>query len=202
MINYGEELTYWFLRLNGFFPVTDFVMHPGNQVDYLTDCDVLAVRPPYVTEDVGGNPGDWHPRFAPFIQAGDYIGVVGQSKINQCANFTRFDVGYLEYAIARLGMFRDHRAAAAGLQCAAGHTTSQGVTVVALLVAQPPLPQGNFIGLSLQDIRAFIRSRMMTYDSVKYPNKHFFPSALIQNLIDEVHHGREPRAVGDVRVFN
>ena len=26
-MNFAEELVYWYLRLNGFFPITNFVLH-------------------------------------------------------------------------------------------------------------------------------------------------------------------------------
>jgi hypothetical protein len=28
-MNYGETLTYWYLRLNGFFLLRNFVLHPA-----------------------------------------------------------------------------------------------------------------------------------------------------------------------------
>lgn len=49
MSNYGEELAYWYLRLNGFFPITDFVFHT---IPYYADADILAVRPPNVREEI------------------------------------------------------------------------------------------------------------------------------------------------------
>jgi hypothetical protein len=31
-MNHGEELVYWYLRLNGFFPLSNFVVHKSSQV--------------------------------------------------------------------------------------------------------------------------------------------------------------------------
>lgn len=31
-MNYGEDAVYWYLRLNGFFSVTNFVLHPTEVV--------------------------------------------------------------------------------------------------------------------------------------------------------------------------
>ena len=28
-MNFAEQLVYWYLRLNGFFPITNFVLHHG-----------------------------------------------------------------------------------------------------------------------------------------------------------------------------
>ena len=60
-MDYGEDLAYWYLRLNGFFPLTNFVNHRLKEKDikYPSDCDVLAVRPPHVFEDIGGKQDRW-----------------------------------------------------------------------------------------------------------------------------------------------
>src|SRR5687768_6292565 len=66
-MNYAETLAYWYLRLNGFFRLSRFLLHRDGGRDYNTDCDLLAVRFPEVFEPVGGNPRDWHtPLFEAF----------------------------------------------------------------------------------------------------------------------------------------
>jgi hypothetical protein len=67
MSNFGESLAYWYLRLNGFFPITNFVLHreQGQQAQigqpnadtqqaqgrkYSADADLLGVRFPHVRE--------------------------------------------------------------------------------------------------------------------------------------------------------
>lgn len=57
-MNWSEELTSWYLRLNGFFPLTNFVVHRQQNVLYRSDIDVLAVRPPHVFEEIGGQEYD------------------------------------------------------------------------------------------------------------------------------------------------
>jgi hypothetical protein len=56
--NYGEELAYWYLRLNGFFTINNLVLH-HNSEGRTSDADILAERFPYVHEEVGGGEGDW-----------------------------------------------------------------------------------------------------------------------------------------------
>jgi len=44
-MNFGETLTYWYLRLNGFFPLANFVVHRGEQGNRPGgDVDFVAIR--------------------------------------------------------------------------------------------------------------------------------------------------------------
>lgn len=87
-MNYAETLAYWYLRLNGFFPLKNFVLHSSRREERLgregaeqnegyipgADCDLIAVRFPHVYEEIGGQPrqeeaiedneGDWDKRFS------------------------------------------------------------------------------------------------------------------------------------------
>ncbi len=59
-MNFGETIGNWYLRLNGFFPLTNFVLHrSATSNSQNADTDILAIRHPYVQEDVGGNQKDW-----------------------------------------------------------------------------------------------------------------------------------------------
>jgi hypothetical protein len=71
-MNYGETLAYWYLWLNGFFPLKNFVLHsshrtkdaypsarfnnidPENNYMQAVDSDLIAIRFPFVYEEVGG----------------------------------------------------------------------------------------------------------------------------------------------------
>ena len=58
-INYSEERVYWYLRLNGFFPLTNFVVHKTPDITHRSDVDLIAIRMPYVFEEVGGRLDDF-----------------------------------------------------------------------------------------------------------------------------------------------
>ena len=79
-MNYGEKLGYWYLRLNGCFPLVDFVMHSGSALKYSSDCDLLAVRPPFVFEEIGGQPADWDPYLSPLFTDGCTLGIICEAK--------------------------------------------------------------------------------------------------------------------------
>jgi hypothetical protein len=48
----AEALAYWFLRLNGFLTIQNFVVHPDTGQDQETDVDVLGVRFPFRAENL------------------------------------------------------------------------------------------------------------------------------------------------------
>lgn len=55
----AELIAGWYLRFNGYFPITGFILHdagamkqPGGQ---LTDADILAIRLPYTEEIIEGS---------------------------------------------------------------------------------------------------------------------------------------------------
>lgn len=62
-MNYGEILAFWYLRLNGFIVMRDFVLHRGPSRNQASDIDLLAVRLPYAYERIGGQPCDLDPWF-------------------------------------------------------------------------------------------------------------------------------------------
>src|SRR5208283_1256962 len=79
-MNYGEEIAYWYLRLNGFFPITNFVIHRSERIPHTSDCDVLAVRMPDVYEEIGGKPEDWDQDFAMELGFDRVLGVICEVK--------------------------------------------------------------------------------------------------------------------------
>lgn len=46
----SEKLAYWYLRLNGFLTITNFVVHPDYGRSQRTDVDILGCRFPYRKE--------------------------------------------------------------------------------------------------------------------------------------------------------
>lgn len=46
----SEKVAYWYFRLNGFFQIENFVVHPERRGSQRTDADLLAVRFPYRRE--------------------------------------------------------------------------------------------------------------------------------------------------------
>src|SRR5947209_243595 len=104
-MNYGEEIAYWYLRLNGFFPITNFVIHRSSRVTQTSDCDLLALRTPNVYEEIGGTPEDWDADLAKFLDFDrKTIGVICEVKTGRYALNEIFRPRHVEYSIGRLGL--------------------------------------------------------------------------------------------------
>lgn len=53
-----EDVAYWYFRLNGFFQIENFVVHPSRRGSQRTDADLLAVRFPHRAERLIDDPDD------------------------------------------------------------------------------------------------------------------------------------------------
>ena len=121
--NYGETLAYWYLRLNGFIPISNYVLHrpfglQGRGPRRSGDADILAVRFPYSYELVGGQPGytsdnppgDWDGKFRDLWQlelGAAIIGLIVQVKSGVVARrkvCEAFAPERVEYGLKRLGI--------------------------------------------------------------------------------------------------
>ena len=54
----AEKVAYWYLRLNGFFQIENFVVHPARRGGQRTDADLLAIRFPFRAERLFDDPND------------------------------------------------------------------------------------------------------------------------------------------------
>jgi hypothetical protein len=196
MVNYAEELTYWYLRLNGFFLIENFVIHrEGHQIEHRADADLLAIRFPHVREAIGGMPMDFDNDilFRAFNQ-NRIIGLIVEVKSSrgqiQPNIFT--DRGRMQYALHRFGFeMRDEEIEA----LANNHqwirneqiTGERPFQIGKLLVHdQNNEINPNFaFNLNLTHVTEFIKGRFIRYRREKWGSRMFFPSPLMQYLIWE-----------------
>lgn len=80
-----ERLAFWFLRLNGFLTIPNFIVHPeGPREDgaypQQTDVDVLGVRFPFRAE----NRERPMPDYEKFTEEGRVLAVLSEVKTDQC----------------------------------------------------------------------------------------------------------------------
>lgn len=195
MANFGETLTYWYLRLNGFFPLTNFVLHKhdehNNEVKYSADADLLAVRFKHVYEPVGGQKDDWDKWFEEngLIFGNRVTGLIVEVKTGRVEPELAekaFSKARLRYAVKRFGFYHDSSTVDARVTELASNSvvTSKRYRIGKLLVTAktvnslqtyPPC-----LHITLSDIEDFISKRMEKYSDRKLGDRFFFPDELIQ----------------------
>jgi hypothetical protein len=203
-MNYAETIAHWYLRLNGFFPLSDFVLHrtgePGRELDegmaHSADCDLLAVRFPYTYEEIGGQKRDWDPQFAQdwgIDVAIETLGLMVEVKSGKSVApedvRTAFQPARLCAAVRRLGMAPRKKAQDLARALDSERVVSCSETgrrkIAKLLVARQAnrsTTEGPWFFLALEDADQFILRRMKKYREAKSRDRMFFPSELIQYL--------------------
>lgn len=195
-MNYGETLVYWYLRLNGFFPLVDFVLHRHDEtITHSADCDVLAVRHPHTYEVIGGQTTDWDPKLSAMgISLCDrIIGIIVEVKTGHDSTDSRenirrsFGNNRTRYAVQRLGFWpQENTAHIADVLNTEVSYQDDTFQVFKVLVADnmPPVEQPEkWKQLSLKDVEKFIVERFKKYQDQKHPDRLRFPSDLMQYMI-------------------
>ncbi|WP_391574349.1 hypothetical protein [Cohnella sp.] len=186
MKNFAEELTYWYLRFNGFFPLTNFVLHnQGLSSNQSADADLLAVRPKYVWEEIGGDHLD--SKIFDHFSNNINIGVICEVKSGQRISLSDIPItreDRLNYALRRLGFFSE-----GGAEIHMKKLKSNKVIrgkfheVGKILITEGACNHPGFICITLDQVEVFITERIRLYESAKGGAKHFFESDMLQYMI-------------------
>jgi hypothetical protein len=184
-MNFGEEVAYWYLRFNGFFPLPNFVLHRTDRRK-ASDCDVLAVRPPHVFEEVGGNQWDWDQRLEVHWAEGRTVGVICEVKSGIRIR-SIFQNDRVMHSVRRLGFAED----LAPEEWESLHEEGfvdlgSSHRILKLLVADyQPRGYQRIQFVSIDYAREFLKQRVRNYHE-KQGDWVFFKSNLMQDLIWEV----------------
>jgi hypothetical protein len=182
-MNYGETLAYWYLRLNGFFPLTNFVLHKSDGVKYTSDCDILAVRPPLVYEEVGGKHEDWDKWLLEHIETGKTLGVICEVKTGYYELERLFQPEYVRYSAKRLGMTNKDEDITRIVNGEAVEDIEENYRIIKLFISNRKA-EGKFKNYSLEEVIQFLLDRIGKYPVEKYRDRMFFGSILFQGLIE------------------
>jgi len=195
-MNYGEEITYWYLRLNGFFPLTNFVVHQVEDIAHSSEIDILAVRPKYVYEQIGGVPDDWDETLVGVVGFDRTLGVVCEVKTGRFDLTKLFKPSHLRYGLGRLGIVPQNEIheITERLQETSLVNTNQGDAIFKLLITEKQLDSQSFISKTLVFLEDFIENCIRKYPDYKYADRMFFCSGLFQHTIHRIDQERKTRA--------
>lgn len=197
MNNYAEELAYWYLRLNEFFPLPNLMTYrwekagpsdalcSWNAVEHSADADLVALRAPFVTEPIGGMPDDWDcAKFneqwhVPLTSA--HVGLIVEVKSGPYGELAADRPDQLQYCVGRLGLFPSAKIPKIAQELTIAPSVFRDGAYVGKLLVGVQAPPERWLYLPLEDAEAFIHKRMHTYVE-KDRDRMFFPSPLIQYL--------------------
>ena len=214
MENFGEELAYWYFRMNGFFLVRNFIHHSIGHDDG-ADSDLLGLRLKSVGE-IMWDPGErcfqeltWdraQPEFKKFLQEGtkdwkENIAIIVEVKsgIGKASTENAFEKTRLHAALTRLGL---HANEANINELAAKKEMKLGdwqiLKFLACRKSNEDSMAGNYYTIPFDHMIHFISKRFDDYPK-KRSNWNHFPSDLMQyiafNHIEKQKNEKTPYAV-------
>ncbi len=193
MLNYGETLAYWYLRLNGFLLIQDFVLHENAQGTVQpSDIDMLGIRFPYVREPIGGQADDWDEWLRARVGPGfvdSPIAIICEVKTGPCdtaALERAFSKDRLSTALNRIGVWKATDQIASSLVSVSSFRQDMWVLMkVAFVGDNVRSPLFNTIRLKQAD--GFIKRRVERYRDRKYAHRLFFQDPLMEYLVWRAH---------------
>lgn len=202
MANYAEQLVYWYLRLNGFFLISNFVYHKIQEDDkdkaYNADADLLTIRPPYYLEEIPYSHKDENGNFNyeriplesdPWLNEfnkkwlGAIIEVKGGENTRAEDVQKAFSLGRLQVSLNRLGLIPSIEEASQGLLEKSRFDYGEG-SILKIVFSQVPF-EGPWVNISIDHVNEIIINRMTAPPNyvAKVVSRYFFPSELIQYMI-------------------
>ncbi len=189
-MNYGEEISYWYFRLNGFFPLVNFVVHRTKKIKYSTDIDLLAVRFPNVYEVVGGQPDDWDSKLFNQFDKDAILGVLCEVKTGNYDVKSFFKVESLKYTLPRFGFkptLEEHAKKLEKLKMVTLFHNNQKYQIAKILVSNKKnQDKVGYIHLQIANIEEFISDRIKRYKAKKWQDRMFFPSNYLAAKINSL----------------
>lgn len=190
MLNSSEEVSYWYLRLNGFFILDNFVIHKSDDIKFTSDADLIAIRNPFVFEEIGGQEYDWDNDLFEPVDDGVIIGVICQVKGGAIGNKPLFSKEHISYCINRMGFVEEVDEIVEILNDNESvdfeNSLGQKFHIVKILISRDAPPKDlNALSMRLKHIYGFIEQRIRNYPIEKYRDRNFFSSIAFQILIEK-----------------
>jgi hypothetical protein len=203
-MNYGETLAYWYLRLNGFFPLRNFVLHRLQQPNGRrenADVDLLAIRFPFVHERYGDindenelRDDDWDSKLKDLLPdlTTAITGLIVEVKTSDPGDLSSFENRRMRADIERLGFFAEKEVIDKVMtNLAKEKVVAEEKYRVGKLLVSEDKREGAWINLTIEEIDGFICHRMKKYSDPKYAARHMFHDDIIQYIIWREKHERQ-----------
>jgi hypothetical protein len=164
-----ERLAYWYLRLNGFLSIENFVVHPDQGVNQRTDADLLAVRFRHRAENLERPMAD-DPRVS---DVDTYVNlIIAEVKTSACAlngPWTRVPDRNIHRVLAAIGCVEEPKTdAVAKSLYAEGCFQDETATIRLMAFGDRPgelsIPAAQVL---YDDMSEFIWDRLRAYDREK-----------------------------------
>lgn len=184
MANFGERIAYRYLRFQGFLLVEDFVLHRGDQIEYATDHDLLALRLKHSQEVIDGQILPKDPELEnQLAAAGRNVALIVQVKTGtDSSSGEAFKHERLVYAIKFLGIVKPEKADALAKGLADKPSECVGDwTIAKLLIAERPRNTG-VLSVTVQGALNFIQKRLACHAERKRADRLRFHDELMQFL--------------------
>lgn len=200
-----EKVAYWYLRLNGFLQIENFIVHPERRGGQRTDADLLAVRFPFRAERLFDDPNDVmrddveHLGLSPDLIDVAIVEIKSNQPCTLNGPWTRADQRNVHRVLAAIGCFPPNKigAAAEDIYRTGCHISSVPIRVrlIAIgrdrndeLAAQYP----HLIQLLWPDMLAFIWQRLHQYRQQKTQVDQWDTEGLkIKALADDASNARD-----------
>lgn len=188
-MNYAETLAYWYLRLNGFFPLRNFVLHRSGEagsLEHSADADLLAIRPPHVFEAIAGAQLKTDPELEE--ELGTHSQSVGLIVEVKSGHLEQSDLDRvliqprLTAAVQRLGIVSKGKVPSIVAALLDQRSCKHEDWTIAKLLVTPHMKPASWLNRSVEQLDRFICTRFKEFDLRKAGDRMFFPDELIQYL--------------------
>lgn len=186
MLNYAEEMSYWYLRLNGFFLIDDYVLHrKGLNKEQSSDCDIIGIKLANSKESIDGhNYIDYDKLLFGDLNENENVAIICEVKSGDYNKKDLFKIEKIKYCLKRFGLLDERNN-----KDIIDNVVNKNIYkirdfyVLKLLISQKSNDSDIYKNMTLNHINKFIKERIESYRHEKNQSRMFFPSNLIQYII-------------------
>ena len=199
-MNHSEWIAYWYLRLNGFFLLHNFVVHRIPPQTNSTEIDLLAIRPPHVFEEIGGQDDDWDDLLITPEERQRFIAIICEVKRGDAYRVnTVFREREIIYALNRFGILdRDQVQQVADVLIQEPRVEASDSFQARKLfigdVIKDGVPPCDFV--PFRNAQDFFKRRAEKYRNEKRESRVLFQSQSWEEVLDWIDREEDARTLG------